>query len=113
MTVVWLKMMDTDLEPAAIESSNLVNDARSAHFYDPDLISGKAFAASMGSPGEVAWDMYMFFAPGVRWGEQAPLPTGYAHQLEGGWADQKQLHQADDLTKNIAKMMRELVLAKE
>ena len=61
--VVWLKMYEIDSFEVPREASGLVSsDPGGCQFYDPARISGLEVANSLGAePGEVAWDVYMFF----------------------------------------------------
>jgi hypothetical protein len=51
--IVWISMMDSDVLEAAQEAVNSFDDPRVANFFDPEQISGKAVAGSLGNPDEV------------------------------------------------------------
>ena len=79
---VWVPILPGDSEATAIESSALVPDARSAHFWDAKRALPPLFAPVLGlREGSPAWDVYMVFAPGVVWGAKAPAPSYWEHQL--------------------------------
>ncbi len=102
-------MMESDLEGAAREAAARIPDARARHFYDPGQKSGKAIARALGHPGEVAWDMYLFYPSGAEWAAGPPQPIDYAHQLEdAAWADRSHLHVGDDLAETLGKIMENL-----
>ncbi len=99
--VVWIPMLDSDNETGARASATIFPPARAAHFYDSKQTVGWAFARGVFSefidraikatpndhylaemlrdPAETdrpQWDLYMLFAPGVRWeSENPPMPT--------------------------------------
>jgi hypothetical protein len=58
--------------------------------WDGERASGTLMAKTLALKGS-AWDVYLLYAPGVKWtGEQPPAPTFWMHQLraEDG-ADQR------------------------
>jgi copper chaperone CopZ len=79
--VVWLPMLASDSERAASAQAGSFVDARVAQQWDGERISGKLVAKTL-SLKENAWDVYLLYAPGVRWtGEAPPAPTFWTHQL--------------------------------
>jgi copper chaperone CopZ len=79
--VVWLPMLPTDNQRAAGAQAGTFIDARVAQQWDGDRASGEAFAKMLGLKRE-AWDVYLLYAPGVKWtGEAPPSPTFWMHQL--------------------------------
>jgi hypothetical protein len=97
--IVWISMMDSDVLEAA----------RVANFFDPEQISGKAVAGSLGNPDEVAWDMYLFYKPGALWQDEPPAPLAWMHQLSDSWADPARLHLDEDLANELHKTMDNLI----
>ncbi len=85
--VVWVPILPDDNEPAARESCGLVTDARATHFWDELRVLLDTFAFVLGLPKDwPAWDIYMGYAPGIRWsevqeGDGPPQPTFWYHQL--------------------------------
>jgi len=60
-------------------------DARVSHFVDLDTRLGARFAPALALPeGQLAWDAYLLFEPGVEWGKAAPKPAFWMHQLGRG-----------------------------
>ena len=108
--VVWLPMIDGDSEPAAAESAALVPDPRTTHFYDPNHLAGRAIAASVGAPGHIAWDMYLFYEPTTRWPptsspDAAPISTTWFHQLGGTgrqWAGPDRYRWSEHLAESLS-----------
>lgn len=101
--------MDSDVLKAAQEAVNSFDDPRVANFFDPEQISGKAVAGSLGNPGEVAWDMYLFYKPGALWQDEPPAPLAWMHQLSDSWADPARLHLDQDLANELHRTMDDLI----
>ncbi len=79
--VVWLPMLASDSESAAGAQAGTFVDARVAQQWDGERMSGKVVAKTLNLRGN-AWDVYMLYAPGVKWtGEAPPAPTFWMHQL--------------------------------
>ena len=88
--VVWLPMLPSDSrESAGAQAASFV-DGRLMQHWDGDRASGNLLAKTLGLKGS-AWDVYLLYAPGVKWtGEQPPTPTFWMHQLrEESGADQR------------------------
>jgi hypothetical protein len=88
--VVWLPMLSTDSEEAAANQAAAFTDRRLRQEWDGKRSSGTLLARTLKLQGP-AWDVYLLYAPGVKWtGENPPQPTFWMHQLrvENG-ADQK------------------------
>ncbi len=88
--VVWLPMLPTDNQSAAGAQAGSFIDARVAQQWDGDRASGETFAKMLGLKRK-AWDVYLLYAPGVKWtGEAPPMPTFWMHQLRAdSGADQR------------------------
>lgn len=88
--VVWLPMLPSDSKEAAGAQAASFVDGRLAQQWDGDRASGNLLARTLGLKGS-AWDVYLLYAPGVKWtGEQPPVPTFWMHQLrEETGADQR------------------------
>lgn len=88
--VVWLPMLPSDSREAAGAQAARFVDQRLMQEWDGDRASGNLMAKTLALKGS-AWDVYLLYAPGVKWtGEQPPPPTFWMHQLraEDG-ADQR------------------------
>jgi len=86
--IAWISMMDGDTYEAAEKAAAKFSDVRANQFYDPQKLTGRALAESLGHKTEVAWDMYLFYPTGTIWQENPPPPETYVHQLPNSWADQ-------------------------
>jgi len=79
--VVWLPMLNGDSERAADAQAGAFIDARVAQQWDGERRSGKVVAETLRLKGN-AWDVYLLYAPGVKWTREAPpAPTFWMHQL--------------------------------
>jgi hypothetical protein len=78
--VIWVPQLGGTLADA-IQSSRLIDDPRSVHYWDQSDVSGIAFAQVL-HIGEPAWDVYLAYAPGIRWeGTLPPRPSYWMQQL--------------------------------
>lgn len=108
IAIVWTNMLPLDDEAAAISSARLIRDPRTQHFHDPNALTGRVVAASLGSPGKIAWDIYLFFPSGVRWHQEPPKPVEWAHQLSDPWADPGHFHWNEGLVHELKRVMAQL-----
>ena len=107
--VVWVEMLPED-RGADIEAlAGEMADARISWFHDPKQRAGRALASSLGAPGKVAWDVYLFFIAGVEWKAQPPAPTEWVHQLGDSWADQTRHHFGDQLQPELSRLLKSLL----
>lgn len=110
MSVVWLPMMETDNPESASQVVQNIPDARAKHFFDSEKLVGKAVATSLGSDGHVAWDTYLFYAPGGEWLATPPQPVMWAYQQgNDDWADPSHLREDEALPNELTRVMKELV----
>lgn len=107
--IVWINMLTGDTEAAAAESAQIVDDARVRHFYDPEQRAGKAVAQSLGWEGKVAWDIYLFYPKGSRWGDSPPVPSRWMYQLSESWVDPAHYRWGDDLLAELHETMNKLM----
>ena len=108
--IVWIPMLPTDSEKAARASARIFPPERAAQFYDArqelgTLYAQQTFAGfyerarkSLSDDHRLAtalddsievkrpqWDLYMLYAPGVRWTSEAPpMPTHWIRHLGRG-----------------------------
>jgi hypothetical protein len=110
--IVWIKMYEIDSFDVVGEAARLFkDDPRVAQFYDPEKISGLEVAEGFGAePGEVAWDIYLFYDSQAEWLENLPQPKDWLHQLRGSsWADPERLVQGDQLASRLREIMSDLL----
>jgi len=85
--VVWVPMLAGDDDIAASTQTEGWMDQRVKHWWDGDRDVSKVFGHGLGLESP-AWDVYLLYAPGIRWeGEQPPAPCYWMHQLAGPGAD--------------------------
>jgi len=107
VSIVWTPMLPGDSAGTARVATALIPDARARHYFDPERRAGRAIAGRLGGAGKIAWDIYLFFAPGVAWEDEPPLPLGWAHQLgDAAWADPARCHRGEDLVAALEDLLR-------
>ena len=80
--VAWVPILPGDTAAPDAETQALVSDARAQHFWDEQRLLPPLFNATLELPeGWPAWDVYLAYPPGVRWGGQPPAPAFWHHQL--------------------------------
>ncbi len=85
--VVWLPILPDDDQAAAATAAERFVEPRVSHYWDPERALGAALGETLalppreqGSSHGVAWDVYLLYARGARWGE---APAFWMHQLDG------------------------------
>ena len=106
--VVWTDMLEGDSEEAALAACSLVSDSRAVHFHDPGSLAGRAVASSLGAPGEIAWDMYLFYDAPSAWENLPPRPVDWVHQLSPSWAEQSRYRWEATLVSSLRQMIQGL-----
>jgi hypothetical protein len=77
---VWLPVMRSDDRESALERSKEFTDQRLSHYWDGDGLTGKAWDGVL-KTGQLAWDVYLLYAPSASWEQTPPAPTFWMHQL--------------------------------
>lgn len=97
--VVWIDMLPEDDWLAAQQAAEIFYEYPFvSQFHDPRRLIGKAVADVLGSPGKIAWDIYLLYPAGSLWEANAPYPNDWVHQMsEGGWAGKDKFCQGDAL----------------
>jgi hypothetical protein len=87
--VVWVPLLNLQ-DPATLQrhahqyATLIPPGQRTTHYSDPEAYSGKRYGPILGVPyGSPAWDVYLAFSADSRWGETAPTPAYWEHQLGG------------------------------
>jgi hypothetical protein len=80
--VVWSEVLPFDRDSKVGRRVDLfAGRGEVAAFQDPGQWAPRRLAAVLGwPPGERAWDVYLFYAAGVRWEDELPAPSTYVHQ---------------------------------
>lgn len=114
--IVWIKIQETDSIEVAEKASKIFRtDPRVIHFYDPGQFVGRAIAKGFGGDsGEVAWDVYIFYDGEDKWEDRLPVPIDWCHQtLSDKWADPERLRIGDELTKELAVIVKKILKEKK
>jgi hypothetical protein len=77
-------MLDGDELEFAQEASELFRDRALPQYWDGNTRLGREVARSIHAEGWVAWDIYLFYPPGVRWTDSGiPAPEVALAQASG------------------------------
>ena len=80
--VAWVPILPGDTAAPDAETQALISDVRARHFWDEQRLLPPLFNATLELPeGWPAWDVYLAYPPGARWGEPPPTPAFWHHQL--------------------------------
>jgi hypothetical protein len=102
VAIAWIHMLSLDNAVTARCMAAAFRDPRVQHFHDPRRRAGAAVAASLGAPGKMAWDVYLFYPAGPGWEGGPPQPATWAHQLTGSnWADPVHYYRGPDLVQQL------------
>ena len=77
--VVWGPMLGPETEADARAATPFVPDGRATHFWTSAHTLAEQLRAPAGLTDELAWDTFLLFAPGVRWGDAPPTPSRVLH----------------------------------
>ncbi len=89
---VWEPILRSDNEESAKLAPRLIPDPRVTHFWVASRDVGKMFQAPIALKTEPAWDVYLVYPPGVRWGDSVPVPEYFQHQLGGRLPKEQRLN---------------------
>ena len=109
-SIVWIPILENDSLDATVPSVKALSDDRIKHYYDSHQALGKTIAASVGWPGKVAWDIYLFYGPTVMWAESPPKPESWMHQLSDDWAKNNQYRTGIDLKNELSASLEKLAM---
>ena len=102
-------MLPEDSLEAALPSIRFLNDKRIRHYYDPNQLSGREIATSVGWEDKIAWDIYLFYPPKVEWVDFPPEPIRWMHQISDAWAKNDHYHTGDDLKRELSASLKTLL----
>ena len=77
--VIWGPMLGGETEADAREATALMPDPRVTHYWTGAHTLAEALRAPSGLKDELAWDTFLVFAPGARWGDAPPAPACVMH----------------------------------
>ncbi len=104
--VVWMPVLPSDDRPSALESRSLIDDPRAMHYWTDSQDLGSLYGRTLRLPSgrDLAWDIYFVFDAGVTWGDEAPVPTEWVHQLG---MDDRHLGEGDTLRAAVERLLEE------
>lgn len=78
--LVWGPMLDKEERSDAVGATRFLNDDRTTHYWTDDDVLAVRFRDPVGLPDEeMAWDTFLLFAAGQRWGDEPPSPVFTMH----------------------------------
>ena len=77
--VVWGPMLGGETEADARGATSLVPDPRASHYWTGAHTLAEALRAPAGLQEELAWDTFLLFPRGVKWGQEPPVPAYVMH----------------------------------
>jgi hypothetical protein len=72
--VIWEPVAGDESATSAALAGRSLTDSRVVQLVARDRFAGRAFAAAAGTNGAPAWDVFLLFGAGTRWGDAAPTP---------------------------------------
>jgi len=108
-SIVWIPILDNDNMEDALPSVKFLSDKRFKHFYDQHKTVGKTIANSVGWNGNVAWDIYLFYAPYSEWTDKPPSPSYWMHQLTDNWSTKEKYRTGADLKNELLVSIEKLL----
>lgn len=108
--VVWVDVGPRSSLEAARRRGASLADPRVSQYHDPDQLAGRAFAERL-LPTTLAWDVYLFYPPGVRWEAAPPDPLHWSHQR--GRIETRHFHPRERLFAELRRAAGELTAAGE
>ncbi len=106
--VVWIPVLNFQDEPTlqknGLKESSRLSDSRAIHYIDPRGFSGKEYSSILNFPyHSPAWDVYMAYAPSIRWEDHAPTPDDWMYQGEG--LDRSRLLDGRKMAQQVQKLL--------
>lgn len=80
--IAWVPILASDQHMPDTDTVALVGDKRAIHYWDEKGRLPRLFQKTLGlRPKCTAWDVYLIYPPGVKWGNDPPKPVYWQHQL--------------------------------
>ena len=101
-------MMPNDSNERTHDETRIFEGLQVAHAWDPKHHLGDLYAKTL-DLDSTAWDVYLLYAPGVRWeGNEPPQPTFWMHQLPAAsGADRTLILNPTRLSQELLKLLGE------
>jgi len=100
--LLWSPFMGFDTQVTARRSTRYLNDSRVTHLWDVWRFGSRSMALHFDIPLLEAWDMYIAYAPGVKWQEESPDP---AFLLQGRDLNRGIPYTPDELENQLEKLL--------
>lgn len=75
MYLLWAPYLHSDSQATAQRASVYSPDRRVTHFWDLWRYGSRLYSEEFGIPTLEAWDMFVFYKPGLDWKTNPPKPT--------------------------------------
>jgi hypothetical protein len=106
-SLVWVRALAADDEPATQTAMESLQHPRLSHFYDHHQRAAREMASALGGAGHFAWDVYLVFDSQATWRETPPTPVDWAHQLDNSeWAPAERRRSGEALVQAISQMIK-------
>ena len=110
--VVWEPILRTDKHEVAVKATSFIPDSRATHYWVDDRSVGNLFKEAIGLKKEPAWDVYLLYPAGARWGASPSVPDYFQHQLGGRLPPENRLN-ADGMAERIEALLEKTAVLQE
>ena len=110
--VVWEPILRTDKHEVAVKATSFIPGSRAKHYWVDDRSVGHLFKDAIGLKKEPAWDVYLLYAAGAKWGASPPAPDYFQHQLGGRLPPENRLN-GDGMAERIEGLLEKLAVLQE
>jgi len=73
--LLWGPLMQTDTSAVTRRSMQYIRDKRVSHYWDLWRWGYRTYMKNLNIPEFEAWDLFIFYEAGKKWGENPPDPT--------------------------------------
>jgi hypothetical protein len=82
--IVWLKVLETDNEDAAVAAMKRIPDPRVQHYWDPQrVLNAQLLDAIMFDVNLRIYDIFLLYDGEARWEKRLPRPGYWMHEIQG------------------------------
>ncbi len=112
VAIVWMDVLAFDSAKSVRKAMRIFgDDPRVRHFWDPENRLGHALAPILDlEPGDLAWDVYLFYGRDAVWLDPPPRPEGHFHQLTR-YRQNGRYRSGEDLVRELRAGVGELLAA--
>lgn len=102
--VVWGPMLGGEKEEDAREATALIPDPRTVHYWTGEHTLAELLRGTAGLKEELAWDTFLLFPPGARWGDLPPPSAYVMHVGKRGLPPDRRLN-GERLLEQVRKLL--------